>query len=448
MRDIRRFSQQLQNIRPFAITGTIRETVGMTVTVAGFPAPRGATAEIERQDGIGIPAEVVAFRDDTSILFPYGKMDGIRPGDRVRLKHTAPFLRVGNHMLGSVLNAHGEAVPAEKKLSGTPKKTVHELLTADCVPYVRTPPAAQQRPSITEPLSTGIRAIDALLTIGRGQRVGIFASSGVGKSVLLGMISRYTDADVIVLGLIGERGREVNDYKRELGEKNMRKSVLVTAGSGEPAIMRVRAAQTATAVAEYFRDQGKNVLLLMDSLTRVAFAQREIGQAAGESAAAHHGYPPSVFALLPPLVERAGRTEQGSITAIYTVLVEGDDKNEIIADTVRGLLDGHIWLSRKLAESGHYPAIDVLGSISRLMTDICDPRHQQAAQEFRRMLALWKQYEDIIAVDSYRPGSNPELDRAIALREDMMDFLRQGMNATCDLEFAREQLMTLVKKKI
>lgn len=446
MRDIRRISEQLRMITPFAITGTIRQTVGMTVTAADFPVSRGATAEIQRQDGTVIPAEVVGSRDHTSILFPYGKMDGICPGDRVRLKHTAPFLRVGDHLLGCVLNAHGEVIPVEEDASGAPEKTVHELLTADCVPYVRTAPTAQHRPRITEPLSTGVRAIDALLTIGRGQRVGIFAGSGVGKSVLLGMISRWTDADVIVLGLIGERGREVNEYiQRELGEKSMKKSVLVVATGDEPAIMRVRAAQTATAVAEYFRDQGKNVLLLVDSLTRVAIAQREIGTAAGETAAGHHGYPPSVFALLPPLVERAGRTQEGSITAIYTVLVEGDDKNEIIADTVRGLLDGHIWLSRKLAEAGHYPAIDILGSISRLMTDICDESHRDAVLKFRRMLAVWKEHEDLISIGAYRHGVNPELDRAIALREDMMEFLRQGMNVTCDLEFAREQLMKLVE---
>ncbi len=441
--DMHGFSDQLRKITPFAITGTVTQTVGLTAVAAGLPVPRGATVEIERQDGTSIPAEVVGFREHASILFPYGNMEGIRCGNRVRLKHTAPFLRVGEHMLGSILNAHGEIVSAAET-SRTDKKTVHEMLTAERVPYVRMAPPAHQRPRITAPLSTGVRAIDALTTVGCGQRVGIFAGSGVGKSVLLGMISRYTDADVIVLGLIGERGREVNDYiQRELGEKSMKKSVLVVATSDEPAIMRVRAAQTATAVAEYFRDQGKNVLLLMDSLTRVAIAQREIGLAAGETASGH-GYPPSVFALLPPLVERTGRTAHGNITAMYTVLVEGDDKKEIIADTVRGLLDGHIWLSRKIAESGHYPAIDILGSVSRLMNDICDEEHRRAAQKFRAMLALWQQHEDLISIGAYRRGTNPELDRVIGLRADMMDFLRQDMNATCDMEFARQQLLALV----
>ena len=432
------FAARLEKITPLAITGTITETVGMTVRAAGFPVPCGATVEILRTDGKCVPAEVIGFREDTSILFPYGNMEGIRRGNRVRLKHTSPFLRVGSGMLGKVLNARGETISGEKTEGGN-------AFFSQRVPYLCPPPPACDRPRIDTPLSTGVRAIDALLTVGRGQRIGIFAGSGVGKSVLLGMLARYTEADVIVIGLIGERGREVNDFiQRELGESGLRKSVLVMATSDEPAIMRVRAAQTATAVAEFFRDQGKNVLLLMDSLTRVAMAQREIGLAAGEIGVSRGGYPPSVFSLLPPLVERAGRTHRGNITAMYTVLVEGDDENEIIADTVRGLLDGHIWLSRKIAAAGQYPAVDIPASISRLMTDICDAPHQDAARKFRRMLELWNKNEDLIMIGAYRAGTNPELDRVIAMREKTLAFLRQDVASACDLETAREALLALV----
>lgn len=441
------FSQQLRKISPFAITGTITETVGMTASASGFPVPYGATAEIELQDGTRIPAEVVGFREQTAILFPYGSMHGIRRGNRVHLKQTVPVLRVGQHVLGCVLNAHGEIIPTDQQSLAKQERS-RDAFSTTRVAYNSSPTPAHQRPRITETLSTGVRAIDALLTLGRGQRVGIFAASGVGKSVLLGMIARYTEADVIVIGLIGERGREVNDFiQRELGEKGMEKSVLVVATSDEPATMRIRAAQTATAVAEFFRDQGKSVLLLMDSLTRVAMAQREIGLAAGESSVSQGGYPPSVFAILPPLVERAGRTPLGDITAMYTVLVEGDDENAIIADTIRGLLDGHIWLSRKIAAGGLYPAIDIPKSISRLMTDICDKEHYAAALRFRRMLTLWNEHEDLITIGEYRHGTNRELDRVIALREEVLDFLRQEIGVSCDLEFAKRRLLTLIDEE-
>ncbi|MDO4550305.1 MAG: FliI/YscN family ATPase [Planctomycetia bacterium] len=442
--DVNQISSQLQKISPFMITGTITETAGMTACAAGFPVPYGAIAEIQRADGSVIQAEVIGFRDHTSILFPYGNMHGIRRGDQVYLRHTSPFLRVSTEMCGKILNAQGKILSVGKESDKKSEKNTSSFSLTERVPYVCTPPPAHERPRITEILSTGVRVIDALLTVGRGQRVGIFAGSGVGKSVLLGMIARYTEADVIVIGLIGERGREVNDFiQRELGEHGLKKSVLVVATSDEPAIMKVRAAQTATAVAEYFRNQGKNVLLLMDSLTRVAMAQRDIGLAAGETAVTR-GYPPSVFALLPPLVERAGRTMKGDITAIYTVLVEGDDENEIIADTVRSLLDGHIWLSRKIAARGQYPAVDVLASISRLMPDICDACHQESANKLRRMLALWKEKEDVITLGVYRSGTNPELDRVIATRENVLSFLKQDVAVSCDLDTARQQLLSLV----
>jgi FliI/YscN family ATPase len=288
-----------------------------------------------------------------------------------------------------------------------------------------------------------VRAIDALLTCGRGQRLGIFSGSGVGKSVLLGMMSRYTDADVIVTGLIGERGREVNEFiQRDLGPEGLARSVVVVATSNEPALARVHAASTATAVAEYFRDQGKHVLLLMDSVTRFAMAQREIGLSAGEPPTTR-GYPPSTFALLPRLVERAGRSRAGSISAFYTVLVEGDDETEPVADAVRGLLDGHVWLSRKLATRGHYPAVDVLGSISRLMNDVTTPQHQAAAQTIRQVLAAYAEHEDLLSIGAYRRGSNRVVDAAVEMREAIEGLLRQPIDQTTPFDEAVEKLLGL-----
>src|SRR5262249_8965581 len=291
----------------------------------------------------------------------------------------------------------------------------------------RSPPIATERPRIDTPLSTGVRAIDGLLTCGLGQRIGIFSGSGVGKSVTLGMMARYTSADVTVIGLIGERGREVNDFvERDLGETGLKKSVVVVATSDEPALVRVQAALTATAVAEYFRGLGRNVLLIMDSLTRFALAQREIGLAAGEPPTTR-GYPPSVFALLPRLIERAGRAPAGSITAFYSVLVEGDDTNEPVSDTVRGLLDRHVILSGRLASQAHWPAIDVLESISRLFPDVTPPEQQAAAQSVRELLAAYREHEDLISIGAYRSGANSTVDAAIALRDEIQRFLRQAI---------------------
>jgi flagellum-specific ATP synthase len=307
----------------------------------------------------------------------------------------------------------------------------------------RLPPPPVERPRIDKPLATGVQSIDMLLTCGRGQRLGIFSGSGVGKSVLLGMMSRYTSADVIVTGLIGERGREVNEFiERDLGPKGLARSVVVVATSNEPALARVHAASTATAVAEYFRDQGQQVLLLMDSLTRFAMAQREIGLAAGEPPTTR-GYPPSTFALLPRLVERAGRSRAGSITAFYTVLVEADDENEPVADAVRGLLDGHVWLSRKLAARGYYPAVDVLASISRLMNDITTPQHQAAAQTIRQLLAAYAEHADLLSIGAYRRGSNRIVDTAVDMRETIEGLLRQPVDRTAPFEKAIEQLTIL-----
>jgi flagellum-specific ATP synthase len=352
---------QLAAIQPAALTGTVVRTVGLTAAVAGLPAPIGSQVTVERQGGEPLLGEVIGFRDHLTLVHPYGPIAGVRHGQRVRLVRTSRMLRVGEPLLGRVLDAQG------RPLDGLAEPALSDRIEID-----RSPPPATSRPRIDRPISTGIRAMDGLLTCGLGQRIGIFAGSGVGKSVTLGMMARYTSADVNVIALVGERGREVNDFlERDLGPQGRARSVVVVATSDQPAVLRVQAAFTATAIAEYFRDLGRNVLLMMDSETRLAMAQREIGLAAGEPPTTR-GYPPSVFALLPRLVERAGRTPQGAITAFYTVLVEGDDTNEPVSDAVRGLLDGHTILSRRLAGQGHYPAIDILESISRVMPDIVD----------------------------------------------------------------------------
>ncbi len=440
--------KQMDSILPTAITGAVLETAGTTVRVSAFPAPIGALAEIRLRDHSNLSAEVIGFRDQNAILYPLQSMHGIRRGDPVRLVQTTPWLTVGEGMLGKVLDARGR-VMEEMSVSAAESFQSSEFqnrLKTERIPFHREAPKAFQRPRITTPISTGVRAIDALLTLGEGQRVGIFAGSGVGKSTLLGMIARYTNADVIVIGLVGERGREVNDFlERDLGPEGRKRSVVIAATSDEPAILRVRAAQTATAVAEYFRDCGKNVLFLMDSLTRFAMAQREIGLAGGEPAT-RNGYPPSVFAMLPALVERTGRTKTGSITAMYTVLVEGDDENEPIADTVRGLLDGHIWLSRKIAAAGLYPAIDVPASISRLMKDICSEKQQKTANEVRAMIALWREFQDILSINAYKRGSNPALDAALEKKKAIIEFLRQKTTEPSDLTTAVREMTEMMEK--
>lgn len=429
------FSAQLANMMPTALTGSIVRTEGLTASVAGFPAPVGALVQIERQTGGPIDAEVIGFRDKETLIYPLSEMTGVRHGNRVRLVRTSRLLRVGNELLGRVIDARGQV------MDGRPTPLLTDRAALD-----RRPPAACDRPRIDAPLSTGVRVIDGLLTCGLGQRIGIFAGSGVGKSVTLGMMARYTSADVNVIGLIGERGREVNEFiERDLGPEGLARSVVIVATSDEPALVRVQAAQAATAVAEYFRDQGKNVLLIMDSLTRFAMAQREIGLAAGEPPATR-GYPPSVFAMLPRLVERAGRSPDGSITAFYSVLVEGDDTNEPVSDTVRGLLDGHVILSRKLAAQGHYPAVEVLGSISRLFSDITAPEVRAAAQVVRELLATYRDNEDLISIGAYRQGANPMIDAAIAMREEIQKFLRQAVEDRSSVERARTELVQLAQR--
>jgi flagellum-specific ATP synthase len=431
--------RQLERIVPTALTGSVVHTLGMTASVGGFPAPVGALVEIERATEGPLRAEVIGFRDDLTLLYPLAPMAGVRRGNPVRLVRTSRFLRVGDALLGRVIDAEGRAI------DGRPQPAL-----AKRAPIDRDPPPATERPRIDKTLGTGIRALDGLLTCGKGQRMGIFAGSGVGKSVLLGMMSRYTSADVNVIGLIGERGREVNEFiERDLGPVGLARSVVVVATSDEPALRRVRAAMTATAVAEYFRDLGRDVLLMMDSVTRFAMAQREIGLAAGEPPTTR-GYPPSVFALLPRLMERAGRSARGSITGFYSVLVEGDDPQEPIADTVRGLLDGHTWLSRELAARGHYPAIDVLSSISRLMNDLVARPHQEAATFVRELLAAYREHQDLISIGAYRKGANPTVDTAIEMREQIDRFLRQRIEepaSTADAASALAQLFERARSR-
>ena len=425
-------AEQLDHIMPTALVGSVARTVGTTISAAGFPAPLGAVAEIGRQSVAPLLAEVVGFRDDLTVLYPLSDLGGVRRGNPVRLVRTTRWLRVGTELLGRVIDAEGNAI------DGRPQPAL-----ADRTSLNRAPPEPCSRPRIDEPLATGVRAIDGVLTCGKGQRMGIFSGSGVGKSVLLGMMARYTAAEVIVIALIGERGREVNQFiERDLGPEGLAKSVVVVATSNQPALVRTQAALTATAVAEYFRDQGKDVLLLMDSLTRFALAQREIGLAAGEPPTTR-GFTPSVFALLPRLVERAGRSPRGSITAFYSVLVEADDANEPISDAVRGLLDGHTWLSRKLSSRGHYPAVDVLESISRLMPEVADEEHLQATYALRELLGAYRDHQELISIGAYRRGSNKSVDAAIEMQEEVNRYLRQTVEQPSTLAEGRDQLLQL-----
>ncbi len=426
---------QLDTVSSTTIRGSVARTTGMAVAVADFPAPVGGVAEIALPSGDPVLADVVGFQQDLTVIYPLAKLQGVRRGAPVRLARGSRWLKVGAGLLGRAINAHGKVID-EQPVPILPRR----------VPLHQSVPPPVSRPRIDEPLSTGVRAVDGLLSCGRGQRMGIFAGSGVGKSVLLGMLCRNTAADVNVIALVGERGREVNDFiERDLGPEGLQKSVVVVATSDESPLSRVQAAFTATAIAEYFRDEGKDVLLVMDSLTRVAMAQREIGLSTGEPPTTR-GYPPSVFSLLPKLVERAGRTTSGSITAFYSVLVEGDDANEPISDTVRGLLDGHTWLSRRLASAGHYPAIDVLESVSRLMPDISPPELVQAAGVFRRLLATYREHEDLISIGAYRRGSNATVDMAIQCKEEMDQFLQQKVSDPAGLEQTQKALVAWAAK--
>ncbi|PWN05175.1 flagellar protein export ATPase FliI [Rhodohalobacter mucosus] len=395
--------------------GKVSSVIGTVIEATGLDASVGELHVIHTAGGSKIEAEVVGIRDNKSLLMPLDRVEGIKSGCLVEPKSGAMSIRVSEHLLGRVIDANGNPIDS----LGPVEKPEH-------VPVHNGPPGPMERKAIDTPLITGIRAIDGFTTLGRGQRIGIFAGSGVGKSTLMGMIAKESDADVNVIALIGERGREVKEFIDEiLGPEGLRRSVVVATTSDKAAMSRVKAAFTASAVAEYFRDRGKNVLLMMDSVTRVAMAQREIGLASGEPPTTK-GYTPSVFAMLPQLLERAGSTEKGSITGLYTVLVDNDDMNEPIADAVRSILDGHIVLSRKLAHKNHYPAIDVLSSISRIMNQIVPAEKTEISQKARELLAVYAEAEDLINIGAYSKGSNPKIDEAIGKIDELNAFLKQG----------------------
>ncbi len=415
--------------------GTLVRLVGLRMEARGIMAPIGANCEIIGQDGQKIEAEVVGFNDKTLYLMPLTEPTGISPGASVRIASNSGSACLGPELLGRVIDGRGEP------LDGKPKPHCQSKLSLLGLPL-----NPMERGPIDSVLDVGVKAINGLFTLGRGQRIGLVAGSGVGKSVLLGMMTRFTKADVVVIGLIGERGREVQAFIQEsLGEEGLAKSVVVAAPANVSPVLRLKAAHMTHVIAEYFRDQGLNVLMLVDSLTRVAHAQREIGLAIGEPPTAK-GYPPSVFALLPNLIERAGvgRHGHGSITAIYTVLAEGDDANDPIVDIARASLDGQIMLSRKLADAAHYPAIDLNGSISRVMQSLLAPEDLKSANKFRRLWSLYQQNIDLIQVGAYESGSNPSLDEAIRLRELMDQFLRQDMHDGQDESAARDIIRHLM----
>lgn len=408
----------------FRKMGKVVNVVGLTIESAGPDAKLGDLCRILPEDDLTykpILAEVIGFKDKKTLLMPYDNVEGIGLGSIVENTGYPLTVTVGEDLLGKTLNGMGRLADGGE-------------IMGEEYPVDANPPDPMSRAIIDEILSLGVRAVDGLITIGKGQRIGIFAGSGVGKSTLMGMFARNTKADINVIALIGERGREVREFiERDLGEEGMKRSVVVVATSDRPALERKMAAKTATAIAEYFRDQGKDVLLMMDSLTRFSMAQREIGLASGEPPVTR-GYPPSVYSEMPKLLERAGRDAKGSITGLYTVLVDGDDFNEPITDTARSILDGHIMLDRKLAHRNHYPAIDVLQSISRCMSQVASKEHKQAAGKLRNVLATYNEAEDLINIGAYKSGSNPAIDYAISKIGEVNDFLCQSTDEKVDFE--------------
>ncbi len=429
-------SERLPRTRDYQVEGLLKRVVGLTLEASGCHIPIGGRCAVETAHGGELEAEVVGFAGDRSYLMATGDMRGLLPNLRVRPLSEGLQVPVGDALLGRVIDDEGRPLDSKQPLRLT-----------DRVPLIAAPLNPMERAAITEPLDVGVRAINSLLTVGRGQRIGLFAGSGVGKSTLLGMMTRYTSAEVIVVGLIGERGREVRDFiERTLGAEGMRRAVVVAAPADRPPLARIHAAWRATAIAEYFRDRGRQVLLLMDSLTRFAHAQREIGLAVGEPPATR-GYTPSVFARLPQLIERAGNGKDngGSITGFYTVLVEGDDNQEPIADASRAILDGHIVLSRDIAESGMYPAIDVEASVSRVAKDIISTEHHQWSQVMRSLLGAHRSHRDLISIGAYQSGSNPTVDTAIALWPRIEALLKQDIHEAADYAGSINKLGQLIR---
>ncbi|MEZ4230630.1 MAG: FliI/YscN family ATPase [Polyangiaceae bacterium] len=413
--------------------GKVRAVTGLSLR-ASLPGGRVGDVVLVRRRGEPLEAEIVGFVEGEVVAMPLGSLDGVGPDDPVESLGTPLQVNVGASMLGRVLDGLGR--PLGEPLRGPLER----------VPVDRAPPAALDRRPVEAPLATGVRAIDGLMTLGVGQRVGLFAGSGVGKSTLLGAIARGTQAEVVVVALVGERGREVNEFlEHALGKQGLARSVVVIATSDAPALERLKAAQVATAIAEYFRDQGNSVMLLVDSITRFARAQREVGLAAGEPPA-RRGYPPSVFAMLPRLLERSGQGARGSITALYTVLVEGGDLDEPIADEVRGILDGHIVMERKIAARGHYPAIDVPGSLSRVMPQVVSAEHLQASARIRSLLGAYEEKRDLITLGAYAKGSDPLVDRAIAAQGELSRFLQQSPHEAEGFDDCIQRLTQLTQR--
>jgi flagellum-specific ATP synthase len=428
---VHKYMEQLKHLDPIRVNGKVTQVIGLTVESEGPDASVGDVCHIYPfKSSQPLKAEVVGFRNNKVILMPLGELQSIGPGCDVVTTGKPLTVSVGHELLGKVLDGLGQ--PMDGSL--LPSRMAQVLTT-------NLPSNPLKRQRVLDPISVGVRCIDGLLTIGKGQRVGIFAGSGVGKSTLMGMIARNTSADVNVIALIGERGREVLDFiERDLGPEGLARSVVIVATSDQPALIRIKGALIATSIAEYFRDRGLNVMLMMDSVTRYATALREVGLAVGEPPATR-GYTPSVFASLPKLLERAGTGQKGSITAFYTVLVDGDDMNEPIADTVRGILDGHIVLDRGLANKGHYPAINVLASISRCMKEIVPDRQNDAADQLKRLLAIYKDSEDLINIGAYQSGSNMDIDTAIQYIPGIWSYLRQKTSEKVDYHEACERLI-------
>lgn len=410
------------------VYGKIRNIVGLTIEATGPPMTMGDLCHIRpRGSSNAIPVEVVGFRGDHILLMPLGDLSGIGP-DSLLIPSFAPLkARVGSGLVGRVLGGLGAPIDGGPPVEG-----------GDEVPLMASPPRPLDRQRILEPIGTGVRAIDACITCGKGQRVGVVSGTGIGKSKLIGMIARNTDADVNVIALIGERGREVNDFiEVDLGEEGLKRSIVVVATSDEPALVRIKGANLATAIAEWFRAQGADVMLMMDSVTRFAMAQREVGLAVGEPPTTK-GYPPSVFGLLSKLLERTGTAQKGSITGFYSVLVEADDLNDPIGDAVRSTLDGHVVLSRDLASRGHYPAVDILESVSRAMIDVTPESHQALAQRMRSVLAVYRDAEDLVNIGAYVSGSNPDIDTALRLMPKIREFVQQGLFEPSSLDGIEE----------
>ena len=430
--DVTKYIEYLEQIDPVRVNGKVIQVIGLTVESEGPDAGIGDVCYIyPPKSGQPLRAEVVGFRDNKVILMPLGDLNSIGPGCDVVGTGKPLTVPVGHELLGKVLDGLGQPLDGSR----LPSRMLHYSTHNEPINPLK-------RPRVLEPISVGVRCIDGLLTIGKGQRVGIFAGSGVGKSTLLGMIARNTSADVNVIALIGERGREVLDFiERDLGPEGLARSVVVVATSDQPALIRIKGALIATSIAEFFRDCGLNVMLMMDSVTRFAMAQREVGLAVGEPPATR-GYTPSVFAALPKLLERSGTGPRGSITAFYTVLVDGDDMNEPIADAVRGILDGHIVLDRHLANKGHYPAIDVLSSVSRVMKEIVPAAQTEAAEYLKRLLSIYKDSEDLINLGAYQRGTNPEIDLSLEYIEAIREYTCQKIDEKTTFEEAQERLIS------